>query len=190
MSFWGYRRANGTVGSRNLVGILSTVTCANDVTAWIADRVEGAAPFLHGQGCAGTRPDLVQTTRTLISLGWPTLVKMLVGGLAAALPAVMMGTFFPPIFARVERARPTLASVCWLSNGAAAVAGSFAILYGAMLFGMRAMAFVAWALYALLTLWDAAKTGGWRRAPDAGVLLALAALAALGVVSSEIVRPR
>jgi len=70
MSFQGYRRQDGSVGIRNYVGIISTVGCANDVTWWISQEVKGSAPFLHGQGCGQTQPDLDQVTRTLISLGW------------------------------------------------------------------------------------------------------------------------
>ena len=79
MSFWGYLRQNGSVGTRNYVGIISTVTCANDVTWWISQQVKGCAPFLHDQGCGQTQPDLKQVTRTLISLGWnPNLAGVLV----------------------------------------------------------------------------------------------------------------
>ena len=79
MSFLGYPRQNGSVGTRNYVGIISTVTCANDVTWWISQQVKGCAPFLHDQGCGQTQPDLKQVTRTLISLGWnPNLAGVLV----------------------------------------------------------------------------------------------------------------
>jgi len=70
MSFLGYPRRNGSVGTRNYIGIISTVSCANDVAWWLSQRVKGCAPFLHGQGCCQTKPDLDLTTRTLISLGW------------------------------------------------------------------------------------------------------------------------
>jgi len=79
MSFLGYPRQNGSVGTRNYVGIISTVTCANDVTWWISQQVKGCAPFLHDQGCGQTQPDLKQVTRTLISSGWnPNLAGVLV----------------------------------------------------------------------------------------------------------------
>ncbi len=79
MSFLGYPRQNGSVGTRNHIGVISTVGCANDVTWWITRQVKGCAPFLHGQGCAQTQPDLEQVTRTLISLGWnPNLAGVLV----------------------------------------------------------------------------------------------------------------
>ena len=79
MSFLGYRRQNGSVGARNYIGIISTVGCANDVAWWISQQVKGCAPFLHGQGCTQTQPDLDQVTRTLISLGWnPNLAGVLV----------------------------------------------------------------------------------------------------------------
>ena len=79
MSFLGYRRQNGSVGTRNYIGIISTVGCANDVAWWISRKVKGCAPFLHGQGCTQTQPDLDLVTRTLISLGWnPNLAGVLV----------------------------------------------------------------------------------------------------------------
>ena len=70
MSFLGYPRRDGSVGTRNYIGVISTVSCANDVTWWLSQRIKGCAPFLHGQGCCQTKPDLDLTTRTLISLGW------------------------------------------------------------------------------------------------------------------------
>ena len=79
MSFLGYRRQNGSIGTRNYIGIISTVSCANDVTWWISQKVKGSAFFIHGQGCAQTQPDLETITRTLISLGWnPNLAGVLV----------------------------------------------------------------------------------------------------------------
>ena len=79
MSFLGYPRPKGMVGTRNHIGVISTVGCANDVTWWITQQVKGCTPFLHGQGCAQTQPDLDQATRTLVSLGWnPNLAGVLV----------------------------------------------------------------------------------------------------------------
>lgn len=94
MSFQGYRRQNGAVGTRNYVGIISTVSCANDVAWWISQEVKGSVPFLHGQGCGQTLPDLDQVTRTLISLGWnPNLAGILIVSLGceAVLAAQIAG---------------------------------------------------------------------------------------------------
>jgi altronate dehydratase large subunit len=78
MSFMGYRRNNGAVGTRNHVGVISTVSCANDVTWAISQKVNGCATFIHGQGCCQTKPDLDIVTRTLISLGQhPNLAAVL-----------------------------------------------------------------------------------------------------------------
>lgn len=78
MSFLGYPRPKGLVGARNHIGVISTVGCANDVTWWITQQVKGCTPFLHGQGCTQTQPDLDQVTRTLVSLGWnPNLAGVL-----------------------------------------------------------------------------------------------------------------
>jgi len=69
MSFLGYRRPDGSVGVRNFIGVISTVSCANDVTWWISQQVKGTAPFLHQAGCSQMPSDLEHTTQTLISLG-------------------------------------------------------------------------------------------------------------------------
>ena len=79
MSFLGYPRENGSAGTRNHIGIISTVSCANDVAWWLSQKVKGSAAFLHGQGCCQTKPDIDIATRTLISLGWnPNLAGVLV----------------------------------------------------------------------------------------------------------------
>jgi altronate dehydratase large subunit len=79
MSFLGYRRQDGSIGTRNYIGIISAVSCANDVAWWISQKVNGSVPFLHGQGCCQTKPDLEIVTRTLISLGrHPNLAGVLV----------------------------------------------------------------------------------------------------------------
>lgn len=56
MQFMGYVRANGSVGSRNYVGIIPTVTCANDVANAIKAQVMGTVTFLHHQGCCQLPP--------------------------------------------------------------------------------------------------------------------------------------
>ncbi len=69
MSFWGYPRPDGAAGTRNYIGVISTVTCANDVAQWITEEVPGCAAFTHQQGCGQTMPDMEIVHRTLISLG-------------------------------------------------------------------------------------------------------------------------
>ena len=62
-SFQGYRRANGRVGTRNYIGILSSVNCSATVIKQIAEHVkwsgvldqypnvDGVVAFAHGSGC-------------------------------------------------------------------------------------------------------------------------------------------
>jgi altronate hydrolase len=61
-SFDGYARANGTVGTRNYIGIISTVNCSATVVRYIADHfrggaldsfpnVDGVVALRHGTGC-------------------------------------------------------------------------------------------------------------------------------------------
>jgi altronate hydrolase len=62
-TFEGYVRANGKVGTRNYIGILTSVNCSASVAKFIAEAVnrsgllddypdvDGAVPFVHGTGC-------------------------------------------------------------------------------------------------------------------------------------------
>ncbi|MEK9722550.1 MAG: altronate dehydratase family protein [Rhodospirillaceae bacterium] len=62
-TFQGYRRANGRVGTRNYIGILSSVNCSATVIKQMADRltysgvldqypnIDGVVAFAHGSGC-------------------------------------------------------------------------------------------------------------------------------------------
>jgi len=69
MSFLGYARADGSVGVRNYVAVISTVACANDVAFWIAQQIKGTAPFLHQGGCCQLMPDIELVTKSLSSIG-------------------------------------------------------------------------------------------------------------------------
>jgi len=69
MEFMGYQRMNGTVGTRNYVGILSTVVCANEVADAVSRQVQGTVAFLHQQGCCQTSVDIERVTNTLSRLG-------------------------------------------------------------------------------------------------------------------------
>lgn len=78
MKFMGYRRANGKVGTRNYVGVLSMVVCANEVAKAVASQVNGAVSFTHQHGCCQTPPDLDRVTRTLCGLAAnPNLASVL-----------------------------------------------------------------------------------------------------------------
>ena len=62
-SFMGYHRADGRVGTRNYIGILTSVNCSGSVARFIAeaaetsglldghDNVDGIVPITHGTGC-------------------------------------------------------------------------------------------------------------------------------------------
>jgi len=82
MTFWGYRRPDGSVGTRNYVGVLSTVVCANEAARAIAGQVKGAVAFSHQQGCCQTPPDLVRVTQALCGLVQnPNLAAVVLVGL-------------------------------------------------------------------------------------------------------------
>lgn len=69
MEFMGYRRKDGTVGTRNYVGVLSAVVCVNEVVEAIASKVQGAVRFTHHQGCCQTPLDIGRVNHALIGLG-------------------------------------------------------------------------------------------------------------------------
>ena len=62
-TFEGYKRASGRVGTRNYVGVLTSVNCSASVARFIAEavnrsgvlddypEVDGVVPFVHGTGC-------------------------------------------------------------------------------------------------------------------------------------------
>ena len=69
ITFQGYVRSNGKVGSRNLVAVIPSVICATDVAQAICLAVQGTVGFFHHQGCCQLPIDLKRVTDTLISLG-------------------------------------------------------------------------------------------------------------------------
>lgn len=69
MEFYGYRRADGKIGSRNHVAVIPSVICANDVAQAIVHQVQGTVGFFHHQGCCQLPPDLERVTETLLNLG-------------------------------------------------------------------------------------------------------------------------
>ncbi len=78
-TFEGFRRSNGKVGTRNYVGILTSVNCSATVAKYIAraveqsgildqfDNVDGVVPLVHGTGCGmagkGEAYDVVERTQ-------------------------------------------------------------------------------------------------------------------------------
>ena len=77
-TFQGYRRPNGKVGTRNYIGIISTVNCSSHTSKYIArhfqeellaafPHVDGVVPLMHKTGCAMQYggEDHLQLARTL-----------------------------------------------------------------------------------------------------------------------------
>ena len=68
-TFQGYRRADGKVGARNLVAVIPSVICANDVGQAICRQVQGTIGYFHHQGCCQLPIDLKRVTDVLSNLG-------------------------------------------------------------------------------------------------------------------------
>ncbi|WP_274425941.1 UxaA family hydrolase [Chelativorans sp. YIM 93263] len=78
-TFQGYRRANGRIGTRNYIGILTSVNCSASVARFIAEaanrsgmldeyrNIDGVVSFTHGTGCgmagSGEGFDLLKRTQ-------------------------------------------------------------------------------------------------------------------------------
>lgn len=79
--FQGFHRADGKVGTRNYIGILTTVNCSGSVARFIAEaaekrglldaypNVDGIVPIVHGTGCGMSGKDE----------GYSTLFRTLAG---------------------------------------------------------------------------------------------------------------
>ena len=68
-TFQGYRRPDGKFGSRNLVAVIPSVICANDVAQAICRQVQGTIGYFHHQGCCQLPSDLKRVTQVLLNLG-------------------------------------------------------------------------------------------------------------------------
>ncbi len=79
MNFKGYYRSDGSVGSRNYVGVIPSVFCVNEIAEAIVHQTEGSVGFYHHKGCTQLPPDLEWTTDALIRIGQnPNLGAILV----------------------------------------------------------------------------------------------------------------
>jgi arabinonate dehydratase len=95
-TFQGYRRANGKAGTRNYIGILTSVNCSASVARFMAEavnrsgilaqypNVDGVVSFVHGTGCGlagkGEGYDALERTQWGYA-GHPNLSAALVVGL-------------------------------------------------------------------------------------------------------------
>jgi altronate dehydratase large subunit len=80
--FLGYERADGKVGIRNHVAVISSVACANGVVEHICTAVPGAVRIIQTNGCGRGGDDLLLHSRTLQNLVKnPNFANVLVIGL-------------------------------------------------------------------------------------------------------------
>ena len=78
----GYRRADGTAGTRNHVLIMPVVVCANQVARAIASNVKGTVWVEHQHGCSQLAPDAARTASVFIGHGvHPNVFGIVVVGL-------------------------------------------------------------------------------------------------------------
>src|SRR5690625_2426785 len=81
-TFEGYVRSDGTAGTRNHIGIVSSVICSSIVTNEISEKVKGAVPIIHSNGCAQLGDDFQVTKDMLVGVASnPNLYASLLVGL-------------------------------------------------------------------------------------------------------------
>jgi altronate dehydratase large subunit len=69
MGFPGYVRPDGSVGIRNHVAVISSVSCVNGITNAIAREVPEVRAITHTEGCGRGLADVALSSRTLAGLG-------------------------------------------------------------------------------------------------------------------------
>lgn len=80
--FEGYLRSDGTVGTRNYIGVVCSVICSSRVTKEIAENVNDAVPLVHSNGCAQLGDDFTVTKNMLVGMASnPNLYAALLVGL-------------------------------------------------------------------------------------------------------------
>ena len=81
MKFLGYRRSNGTVGTRNHVLIFPTIVCSATVAQMISNKLPGTVYAIHGCGCGHVGEDKEQVLRTMVGFtGHPNVAGVLLVG--------------------------------------------------------------------------------------------------------------
>ena len=82
MRFQGYRRKNGSIGIRNLVAVIATTGCINELPQLISRGVPGVIPLGHNLSCSHLGDDLKQSTRVLTNLaGNPNIFGVVLVGM-------------------------------------------------------------------------------------------------------------
>ena len=81
-SFEGYSRDDGSAGTRNYVGIISSVICSSAVVREISEKAQGSIPFVHSNGCSQIGDDLALTKNMIVGVASnPNLNSALLVGL-------------------------------------------------------------------------------------------------------------
>lgn len=81
-TFWGYKRENGRVGTRNYVGILPVDDISNAACEGVANNIAGTLALPHSYGRLQFGEDLELHFRTIIGLGAnPNLAAVIVIGI-------------------------------------------------------------------------------------------------------------
>lgn len=102
VKFWGYRRPDGRVGTRNHVLILATVGCAAETARMAAEGLYGAVSFINQNGCGESSRNLRRTRDVLLGLAaHPNVYGVVAIGLGCEINR--MGDFLAELKARTSK---------------------------------------------------------------------------------------
>ena len=86
MNFMGYRRRNGSVGTRNHVLVFPTVICASSVADMISRAVPGTVSVTHPHGCGHLGEEKEHIIKTMVGFcSHPNVAGVLLVGLGCEL---------------------------------------------------------------------------------------------------------
>ena len=86
MNFMGYRRSNGTIGTRNHVLVFPTVICASAVADMISRAVPGTVSVTHSHGCGHLGEEKEHIVRAMAGFcSHPNVTGVLLVGLGCEL---------------------------------------------------------------------------------------------------------
>jgi len=82
MEFKGYRRRDGGVGIRNLVAVIASAGCINEIPSLACQGIPGAVPMGHNLSCSHLGEDLQRSVRAIVNLcGNPNLYGVVLVGM-------------------------------------------------------------------------------------------------------------
>ncbi|MEZ4753541.1 MAG: hypothetical protein R3A13_04425 [Bdellovibrionota bacterium] len=118
----------------------------------------------------------------LILPNWSIWQRCALALVLSGIPSIMMGTYFPVVFNRLETVDEKGPLWAWLTNGLGGVLGSVLGIFAAMFLGFSLTILLVIPLYGLLSLWDATSNSNGNIAKLIDGLMSFMLLLGLGYI--------